>query len=408
MNHTSTPVAAHRLSPGWSPEFAAAERTRERDLGLWIFEASPDCVKLLDADGNLLKMNRNGQCLMEVDDFRPLAGLEWAALWPAESRDTVAGSVAEARAGGTGRFQAFCPTAKGTPKWWDVTVTCVVDDEDTLRLLSVSRDITIIVEGHQQQQEHLARVNEELERRVAERTAELHDTMKELEALAYAFAHDLRAPLASINGFSKILAAIEGDRMGEGGGRYLAKIRAATVSMEQMIEGVLGLARLTPDEELHATVDVSQLAEDTVEVLRAQDPARTVNVSVQPGLKVHGDRAQIALALANLLGNAWKFTSHRSEAFIEVGASVGKTGEQEFYVRDNGAGFDPAYAHRLFKPFHRLHSQQEFGGTGIGLATVQKIVRLHKGRICAEGAVGHGATIRFTLAPATPSARLAL
>ncbi len=219
---------------------------------------------------------------------------------------------------------------------------------------------------------------------------------QELEAFSYSVSHDLRAPLRSIDGFSQALLEDYAERIDEPGRQYLGRIRAATARMGELIDDLLQLSRVTRAEMTREAVDLSALAGSIVDDLRRTDPDRPVEVVIQSGLHVEGDAKLLRIALVNLLSNAWKFTGRQAAARIELGSSE-TDNEHVFYVRDNGAGFDMAYASKLFGAFQRLHAASEFPGTGIGLAIVQRIVRRHGGRLWAEGAVNRGATFYFTL-----------
>jgi signal transduction histidine kinase len=224
----------------------------------------------------------------------------------------------------------------------------------------------------------------------------------ELEAFSYSVAHDLRAPLRAINGFSSALLEESGDALGGEARRQLNRIISGADRMAQLIDALLALSRLTRTEVLRESVDLTALARSVLDQYRASDPDRMVDVLVADGLVDRGDPQLLRAALENLLGNAWKFTAKRSDARIEVGCES-VDGVSAYFVRDNGAGFDMTHVGNLFAPFRRLHSAEDFDGTGIGLATVQRIIRRHGGRIWAEGAENEGATFRFTLSSAAKS-----
>ncbi len=228
---------------------------------------------------------------------------------------------------------------------------------------------------------------------------------RELEAFSYSVAHDLRAPLRGINGFSKILLEDYADKVDDEGKDHLLRIAAAAERMGQLIDALLALSRVSRAEVHRETVDMTRLAEAVVKHLRQVQPDRAVEFVGQPGVWACGDPTLLRAVLENLLGNAWKFTGTRQDARVALGCEQ-KDGGDVYYVRDNGAGFDMTYAEKLFAPFQRLHTVKEFAGTGIGLATVQRIVHRHGGRIWAEGVVNQGATFRFTLPkPAEESRR---
>ncbi len=237
---------------------------------------------------------------------------------------------------------------------------------------------------------------ERVERERARAEAALHLSNRELEALSYSVAHDLRAPLRGINGFSHALLEDWGDQLDAEARDYLQRIAAGAQRMGELIDALLTLSRVTRTELRRETVDLTRLAEAVVSQLRHVQPDRVVDFVNQPGVSAHGDPTLLRAVLENLLGNAWKFTANREGARIAFGAAT-KDGELVYSVGDNGAGFDMDYAQKLYKPFQRLHSATEFAGTGIGLATVQRIVHRHGGRIWADGAIGEGATFQFTI-----------
>jgi signal transduction histidine kinase len=236
----------------------------------------------------------------------------------------------------------------------------------------------------------------ELEHRVDTRTRDLAAANKELEAFSYSVSHDLRAPLRAIDGFSKALLTSHGDVLDEQGRHYLARVRSGTLRMADLIDDLLGLARISRQELVRRKIDLSEIANRVLSEMSAQATGRPVSTDVEAGLTANADPRLVTVILENLLGNAWKFSARNEAARIEVGRQVDGS-ETIFYVRDNGAGFDMKYADKLFGAFQRLHSDAEFEGTGIGLATVQRIVTRHGGRIWAESELGKGTTFYFTL-----------
>jgi PAS domain S-box-containing protein len=246
-------------------------------------------------------------------------------------------------------------------------------------------------------QEEILRLNAELEQRVRQRTAQLEMANQELQAFSYSVAHDLRAPLAAIAGFSQALGRELGPAPGERALRYLSRVREGALRTSGMIDALLSLAQLSRAELRWEPVDLSALAEAAAQGCREQAPDRQVACRIQPGLLVQGDPRLLALVMDNLLGNAWKFTAGQPRAEIEVGCETGPEGETIYFVRDDGVGFDMAYAQNLFSAFQRLHPPSEFEGTGIGLANVRRIVSRHSGRVWAHSRPGQGATFYFTL-----------
>ena len=254
------------------------------------------------------------------------------------------------------------------------------------------RDVT----ARKQAEDELARYRQHLEELVQQRTAELSAANSELESFSYSVSHDLRAPLRGLSGFTQALLEDYTDKLDEQGKHYLSRISAASQRMGELIDDMLTLSRATRSEMQRETVDLSAAAREVAAALKEDQPEREVEFAIADGLEVTGDKRLLEAVLENLLRNAWKFTSGHARAIIEFGVTQGED-EQVYFVRDDGAGFDMAYADKLFGAFQRLHSAEEFPGTGIGLATVQRIVRRHGGRVWAESEVEKGATFYFTL-----------
>ncbi len=252
-----------------------------------------------------------------------------------------------------------------------------------------------VVERRRVEQE-VRQLNAELEGRVRQRTAELQAANEELEAFVYSVSHDLRAPLRGMDGFSQALLEDYGGRLDATATDYVQRVRGAAERMGELIEDLLELSRITRADMKRQTVDLSEMARSVASALEQAEPERAMEFSVRDGLVAEADASLMRSVLENLVGNAWKFTSGRPQARVEFGRIETEAGPA-FFVRDNGAGFDMRYAGKLFGAFQRLHSAREFPGTGIGLATVRRIIRRHGGRIWAEGAVGKGATFYFTL-----------
>lgn len=293
-------------------------------------------------------------------------------------------------------------TAKdGGKRIWDFQTTPLGKTGAGRRvLLSLAVDVT----ERKAAEEEVRRVNEGLEAAVRKRTAELQAANSELEAFAHSVSHDLRAPLRAISGFSQALSEDCAGRLPPTGEDYIRRIRGGAQRMGVLIDDLLRLSRTGRSGLARTDLDLAVPCREILAELASGSPERHVETVVAESLLVHGDAHLLRQLLENLLGNAWKFTAATAGARIEVGAEAGTDGWQELFVRDNGAGFDPAYVGKLFRPFQRLHPESVFAGTGIGLAIVDRIARYHGGTVGAEGEVGRGATFRVRL-PAPENAR---
>ena len=295
--------------------------------------------------------------------------------------------------GGTYRIECRLRRADGAYRWFLIRG---VPSRDATGRIGKWFGTCTDIEDLKRAEEEVRIANAELEQRVADRTMQLEATNRELESFAYSVSHDLRAPLRAMDGFSAALLSLYHDRFDDQGRHYLERIQQASQRMGQLIGDLLDLSRITRRPFEPQRVDLSAMAREIAAELQAQEPGRRAAFVIAANLSVEGDPHLLRVALENLLNNAWKFTGLRSLARIEVGA-LSQGAERVFFVCDNGAGFDMAYADKLFGPFQRLHAMQEFPGTGIGLATVQRIVNRHGGRIWAQAAVDQGATFCFTL-----------
>jgi light-regulated signal transduction histidine kinase (bacteriophytochrome) len=244
-------------------------------------------------------------------------------------------------------------------------------------------------------EQEVSRLSSELERRVRERTAELEAANEELESFAYSVSHDLRAPLRGIRGFSEMLLERYAGQLDAAGQDLLHRVCESSHRMNRLIDDLLKLSRIGRSELRWQAVNLSALAEASAAELRKAEPGRAVDIIIRPNLRAEGDERLLGIVLNNLLANAWKFTASRPRGRIEFGFAA--QAEPVFFVRDNGVGFDMAHAGKLFAVFQRLHSASEFPGTGVGLATVQRIIKRHRGRAWATGVVNQGATFYFTL-----------
>jgi PAS domain S-box-containing protein len=362
-----------------------------------IFEAALDCVITMDVEGRVVEFNpaaertfgyRRGDVV-----GRPLADL----IIPPDLRQQHRAGLARHRETGHNtvigrRLEMWAMRAGGAQFPVELTITQIQGSGGQTLYIGFVRDIS----DRKQAEDDLRRLNAELEERVRLRTAQLQAAVHELEAFSYSVSHDLRAPLRSIDGFSQALVDDVGPSLpGEAKG-HLDRIRAATLRMEHLIEDLLALSRVARSEMTREGIDVTDLAGRIFADLGRQSPDRSVRLTIAPAMTASGDPRLLRVALENLLANAWKFTTGREDAHIEVGRTQNGAAAA-FFVRDNGAGFDPQYADKLFAPFQRLHASSEFPGTGIGLATVQRIVSRHGGRVWAEGQPGQGACFYFTL-----------
>ncbi|MFZ3141363.1 PAS domain-containing sensor histidine kinase [Polaromonas sp.] len=292
------------------------------------------------------------------------------------------------------RAEIIIYTKAGQERWVETDIAPIADESGKFtHWVSVQRDIT---ERRQQQQEILS-LNSDLEERVLLRTAQLATANKELESFAYSVSHDLRSPLNTIHAFSQLLVKIDGDQISDKGKHYLNRIGVGVKQMGDLIEGLLTLAHLSREQLNEEHVDLSTIARRIEQDYRALEPQRQARLHIHDGLNARGDARLLSAVFQNLLGNAWKFTSRESLAQIEVGSESGIDGDTVFFVKDNGAGFDMAFAPKLFGTFERLHSPGDFSGTGIGLATVKRIVERHGGRVWAESRPNEGARFFFTL-----------
>lgn len=294
------------------------------------------------------------------------------------------------------RAELISYTKAGEELWLEIDIAPLTDDTGAFtHWVSVQRDIT----ERKRQQEEIISLNNALEERVQLRTSQMKVANTELASFSYSVSHDLRSPLNTIHAFSHLLIKAEGDHISSKGQHYLSRINAAAKQMGELIDGLLALAHLSREQFKSEPVDLSAIARLIASDCSEREPERQMQtqVQIQDGLRVSGDPRLLSAVLQNLLGNAWKFTSGQPLAHIEVGSQLDAQGDTLFFVRDNGAGFDMAFAHKLFGTFERLHSPEEFAGSGIGLATVKRIIERHGGRVWAESRLNEGATFYFTL-----------
>lgn len=381
-------------------EAAAAERRRAdaavrqlRDWQTLVFQSAPVALFARGRDDprNVTQVSENVERVLGYggEAFSKDPGL-WRARLHTEDRGGALAALANVTPGAATGFTYRWRLPDGSWRWILEHVAWAGDGGQGQELLGTWVDI------HEQKQmeEALRHANEALDRQVGERTAELAAAVEELESFSYSVSHDLRAPLRSIHGYSRILAESYGPLSPEGR-KAQERLEAAVTRMGQLIDDLLRLSQVARTRLDRERVDLSELTNEVVGVLRERHPDRDVDVVVQPGLVADVDPRLIRIVLENLLDNAWKFTAPVEHARVEIGAAPGDP--RRMFVRDNGVGFDMRYSQQLFRPFQRLQTQ--FEGTGIGLATVRRIIQRHGGEVWSESAPGVGSTFCFTTSP---------
>jgi PAS domain S-box-containing protein len=349
-----------------------------------LLAAAPDAIVISAADGRITLVNDQAALLFGYSR-EELLERSIEDLMPARFRGQHPGhraryhAAATARPMGAAELTLLGLRKDGAEFPVEISLSPLQTLEGTLAIAAV-RDVTAKHEAEAALEEAMTRAS---------------SSNRELEAFCYSVAHDLRAPLRGIDGFSQALMEDYAERLDAEGTDHLKRVREAAQRMGRLIDDLLSLSRVARNDMARDDVDLSALAREVVGRLGEASPGRSVEVTIEDGLTARADARLMGVALDNLLGNAWKFTSRRADARIELGRSP--DGERPFYVRDNGAGFDMAYAAKLFVAFQRLHKQSDFEGTGIGLATAQRVVHRHGGRIWAEAEVDRGATFYFTL-----------
>ncbi|MCI0415819.1 PAS domain S-box protein [bacterium] len=354
-----------------------------------------DAIISADQDGNILSWSKGAEKIFGYIEEEVL-GQPLTIIMPERYRKTHKEGIERFKATGETRVIGRTIELHGLRKDGiefpaELSIASWVTGDERY-FSGIIRDIT----ERKRVEDEIRKLNIELEKRVRERTAELEAANKELEAFSYSVSHDLRAPLRKIDGFSQALLEDYESKLDEQGKDYLNRVRASSQRMAGLIDDILNLSRVTRTEMRRESVDLSSLAKSIVSDLQQTQMGRNVTVMIQNGVVANGDAHLLRVLLENLIGNAWKFTARHPKANIEFGC-MSQNGRPVFFVRDDGAGFDMAYADKLFGPFQRLHSSATFEGTGIGLATVQRIVNRHGGRVWAEGSVEIGATFYFTV-----------
>jgi PAS domain S-box-containing protein len=362
--------------------------------------------KLIDNTESNIYMKRvdNGRYLLVNREWERLFGVTRDqvinmtdhGVFPPELADQLrANDLRVAAEGKSVQYEETAQSADGERTYISVKFPVLDSAGEPYAVCGISTDIT----ERKRAEDEIRHLNANLELGVRQRTAELENSNKELDAFAYSVSHDLRAPLRSLHGFSDALLEDYADILDDVGKDYLHRLQRNVGRMGRMIDDLLNLSRATRAELERREVDLTAMSHEIVADMRAADPDREVTLTVPDGLTADADPHLLRLAMHNLLANAWKFTAKRPDATIEVGRFE-RSGETFFFVRDNGVGFDMSYAGKLFDAFQRLHTTSEFEGTGIGLAIVARVVRRHGGRIQAEAEIDHGATFYFNLSTA--------
>ncbi len=355
---------------------ANQELSTQRDVFEQFFSMSVDMMCMSTPDGFFTRVSRSFDALGHSRE-ELMARPSLALVHPEDQAATAAAYQALVPGGATINYENRYRCKDGSYRWF----SWASGMDASGRVYSMARDVT----EARNSLEAMAR---------AKNAAE--NANRELESFSYSVAHDLRAPLRYIGGFSQVLLEDYGDKLDATGQKHLAVIREAAKHMAQLIDDLLRLSQVAGSEMHCEAVDLSGSAHAVITRLQATQPTRRVDVRIEEGLLCRGDPRLLAIVLDNLLGNAWKFTARCAEAHIEFGAAAGD-GPPTYFVRDNGAGFDMSFASRLFSVFQRLHAAADFEGTGVGLATVQRIISRHGGRVWAEGEVERGASFYFTL-----------
>lgn len=385
--------AAHSRIAQLRSETARLHADEDAKRLLQVVDNTSAVIYMRDSEGRYLLVNRRYEELFGVRR-QEIMGLTDHDLFAPEIADAFrANDLKALERGAAIQTEETAPLTDGPHTY--ITVKYPITDATgrNFAICGISTDITDLKRA----EEEARRLNTGLEARVRERTAELEASTRELDAFAYSVSHDLRAPLRAVAGFSELLIEDYADALDQTGRDYLSRVVSAASRMSRLIDDLLTLSQATRSEPDWRQVDLTAIAHRVLAELKAADPDRDTRITVDEAMIASGDPALLELALQNLIGNAWKFTAKQDKALIHFGSRQLPDGGREFFVRDTGAGFDMRYADKLFVPFQRLHSREEFAGTGVGLAIVGRIIAKHGGRIWAEGHPEQGAVFRFVL-----------
>lgn len=355
--------------------------SRSEEFNRSIIESSSDCIKVLDIEGRLQFMSRGGQELLKIKEIKEYLNISYENFWKGSDYQAARKAIAEAQQGRVGRFSGYCPTADGTPTWWDVVISPINGPDGNVdRLLAVSRDIT----ERKKAEDELRKLAAELER-----------SNSDLQQFAYAASHDLQEPLRSISGFVKLIEKRYKGKLDEKADEFIDYTVEGVKRMQILIKDLLEYSQVGTKGKKITQTNCSVTLEEAIHSLRSVIEESGVELTYDLLPTVTGDASQLSRLFQNLIGNAIKFHGDKP---LKIHISADHKGDEwVFSVKDNGIGIDPKFAERIFVIFRRLHTKEEYEGTGIGLAICKKIVEHHGGRIWIESEPGNGSTFYFTI-----------